>query len=167
MSLLFFALCDFSFLSAQLHTVTAEDVDASDPYRFCLRTPGQAYMFSSSEKSAWLQLVTDAAAQLAVRPAASELSELDKSSHIDVSSAPSMTREQLVALILEWSRSDDAEAVLLEVKELAASLADAFQDDEDVTALARPQHLKQEVRVDDGNAKVDAVVQQPRSEPNP
>ena len=40
--------------------MVAEDVPCDvDPYRFVLRTPGASHVFSSPEKSAWIQLVQD------------------------------------------------------------------------------------------------------------
>lgn len=120
-------LWDVEFLIGDLRTVVAEDVVSDqEPYKFCLRTPGQSYVISSNEKSAWMQLIQDSIARLgAQRLELSGLSELEKSGNAGLEGTSDISREQLVALIIEWSKSDNAEAVLMEVKELAAS----FQPD--------------------------------------
>lgn len=109
---------DVEFLIGDLHTVTVADIpNDSDPYRFCLRTPGAMHVFSSPEKSAWMQLVDDAISRLN-RPMVLTLSEPQSEKHIQ-----EITKDALIAQIMEWAKSDDGEAVLMEVKELAQALS--------------------------------------------
>lgn len=117
---------DVEFLIGDLHTVVAEDVQSDvDPYRFCVRTPGNSYLFSSPEKAAWIQLVQDAVSKL-VHPVI-----IHNSEPASEKSVLEMTKDTLVAYILEWAKSDDAEAVLMEVKELAMTLEPVdFERDE-------------------------------------
>ncbi len=111
---------DVEFVLGDLNTVTAEDVpNDADPYRFCLRTPGATHVLSSPEKSAWLQLVQDAVSRL-TRPVVLPLSEPPSEKSIQ-----EITKEMLVQQILEWAKADNAEAVLMELKELAERLAPA------------------------------------------
>ena len=114
---------DVEFLIGDLHTILVEDIaNDSDPYRFGLRTPGAFHVFSSREKAAWMQLVDDAVSRLN-RPVVLPLSEPQ-------SEIQEITKEVLIAQILAWAKSDDGEAVLMEVKDLAQALhpGDDFDD---------------------------------------
>jgi hypothetical protein len=119
---------DVEFLIGDLHTVIIEDEPHdTDPYRFCLRTPGAVHSFSSPEKSAWIQLVQDVISRLNL-PAS--LSSALSEPQSEKSMIQELTKENLIAQILEWGKSDNAEAVLMEVKELAQAFHKTdFEDD--------------------------------------
>ncbi len=124
---------DVEFLIGDLHTVVPEDVvNDADPYRFSLRTPGATHVLSSPEKSAWVQLVQDVVSRLN-RPAVLTLSE-----PVSEKITQDISKEMLVQQILEWAKTDNAEAVLMELKELAERLApDDFEHDFDKSEPVR------------------------------
>ena len=119
-------LWDVEFLIGDLHTTQVEDIASdSDPYRFGLKTPGASHLFSSPEKAAWMQLVDDSVSRL-LRPLVLPLSEPPSEKHLQ-----EITKEALVAQILSWAKSDDGEAVLMEVKDLAQALTLSGDNDFD------------------------------------
>lgn len=99
-----------------LETLKAEAINDGDPRKFRLYSSAREYVLYSDEKNQWIKLITDCTKQL---KAASKFTDGDDNPHNEIEES---SRESLINKIITWSKMDDPDRVVREVKQLGAVL---------------------------------------------
>jgi len=102
-----------------LETIIVEDMQDDDDFRYLFRLTPSAneYIISSSDKHTWLALLQSCKKELKELKSEKEREEVGLHNEVEESS-----RESLINKIVKWSKMEESEVVLSEVKELARVL---------------------------------------------
>lgn len=133
---------EMDFMVGDMGTITLIDDEVkADPYRFILKTQGKQYCLSTPDKSAWMELIESTkknTLRLLNRTGLSLKEVTEPDSILEI------TKEQLIQQIIDWSKMDNAEAVLMEVKEFAAHFGGSIDGEDNSDPLQFPLDEKEE-----------------------
>eukprot|EP01091_Cochliopodium_minus_P011810 TRINITY_DN3443_c1_g1_i1.p1 TRINITY_DN3443_c1_g1~~TRINITY_DN3443_c1_g1_i1.p1 ORF type:complete len:585 (-),score=153.56 TRINITY_DN3443_c1_g1_i1:46-1800(-) len=140
---------EMEFMVGDMSTVhLVDDYSESDPYRFILKTQGKDYILSTPDKSSWFEFIESTKKNL-MKPSLLQKSVISIRDLTENEPLTEVTKEQLIKQIIEWSKMENAEAVLMEIKEFAMIFENSFDTEDEIkNENAFDIHEEEEIKIE-------------------